>query len=49
VTIADALSRLDYETWMFGKWHLGFDEAAFLPTSRGFDYHYGHYDACVNA
>ncbi|KAH8045254.1 sulfuric ester hydrolase [Aureococcus anophagefferens] len=49
VTIADALSRLDYETWMFGKWHLGFDEAAYLPTSRGFDYHYGHYDACVNA
>ncbi|KAH8067000.1 arylsulfatase [Aureococcus anophagefferens] len=48
VTIADALSRLDYETWMFGKWHLGFDEAAFLPTSSG-DYHYGHYDACVNA
>ena len=35
-TIADALREAGYRTAMFGKWHLGTDEA-YLPSNRGFD------------
>ena len=28
---------------------LGFDTEAFVPTSRGYNYHYGHYNAAVEA
>ena len=36
ITIADALREAGYRTAMFGKWHLGTDEA-YLPSNRGFD------------
>eukprot|EP01052_Picozoa_sp_SAG31_P019829 SAG31_NODE_1463_length_8238_cov_3.389851_10_plen_240_part_00 len=29
--------------------HLGFNTEEFVPTSRGYDYHYGHYNAAVEA
>ncbi len=34
-TLPQALSQAGYETGIFGKWHLG-DEEAYLPGSRGF-------------
>lgn len=36
VTVAEALRRAGYATGLFGKWHLG-DEEAYLPHQRGFD------------
>lgn len=36
VTIAEVLRRAGYATGIFGKWHLG-DEDAYLPDRRGFD------------
>ena len=35
-TLPQALQSAGYETGIFGKWHLG-DEEAYLPGSRGFD------------
>ena len=35
-TLPQALQTADYETGIFGKWHLG-DEDAYLPFNRGFD------------
>ena len=31
-----------YQTAMVGKWHLGFRETPYLPTSRGFEHFYGN-------
>ncbi|WP_017327780.1 arylsulfatase [Synechococcus sp. PCC 7336] len=42
-TIAEVLKEYGYRTAIVGKWHLGHWNEAFLPTSRGFDYHYGNY------
>ena len=36
------------ESLPFGR-HLGFNTVDFIPTSRGYDYHYGHYQAAVEA
>ncbi|HEX4414918.1 MAG TPA: sulfatase [Lacipirellulaceae bacterium] len=36
ITMADTLKKAGYATAMFGKWHLGTDEAHF-PSKRGFD------------
>jgi arylsulfatase A-like enzyme len=36
VTVAEALRRAGYTTGLFGKWHLG-DEEAYQPQNRGFD------------
>ena len=35
-TFPQALQSAGYETGIFGKWHLG-DEEAYLPTNRGFE------------
>lgn len=35
-TIAQVLGKSGYRTGIFGKWHLG-DEDAYLPNARGFD------------
>ncbi len=41
-TIADYLSDEGYQTWLVGKWHLGYARQVFHPNSRGFDHFYGH-------
>ncbi len=44
VTLADLLQARGYRTAVYGKWHLGYDEE-FSPLNRGFDEHYGFYEA----
>jgi arylsulfatase A-like enzyme len=44
VTLAELLRKQGYRTGIFGKWHLGFGEEM-LPQARGFEEHYGFYDA----
>lgn len=41
-TLPRALQQAGYATAMFGKWHLGSFEAAYWPTSRGFERWTGH-------
>ena len=41
ITLAQALKQRGYRTMCIGKWHLGHDPAAYLPTSRGFDHYLG--------
>ena len=41
VTLADMLRSAGYTTGIFGKWHLG-DEEAYRPENRGFDEVYIH-------
>ncbi|XP_065187646.1 arylsulfatase J-like [Sycon ciliatum] len=43
LTIAQRLKQLGYSTHAVGKWHLGYCNEKFLPTSRGFDSFYGYY------
>ena len=38
-----ALANLGYESHAVGKWHLGQNELAALPTGRGFDSFYGYW------
>ena len=40
ITLAEQFKIHNYETAMFGKWHLG-DAKEFLPTRHGFDEWYG--------
>ncbi len=36
------LREAGYQTFLVGKWHLGFREPAYRPLARGFDHFYGH-------
>ncbi|MEO6246820.1 MAG: arylsulfatase, partial [Opitutaceae bacterium] len=47
-TLPQALKEAGYETAITGKWHLGHFEPAYLPTHRGFDHQYGHYNGAID-
>jgi len=47
-TLAQALKEAGYTTAICGKWHLGHLDHRYLPTSRGFDHQYGHYNGALN-
>jgi arylsulfatase A-like enzyme len=47
-TLAQALKARDYTTAICGKWHLGHLDHRYLPTSRGFDHQYGHYNGALD-
>ena len=47
-TLAQALQEAGYTTAICGKWHLGHLNARYLPTSRGFDHQYGHYNGALD-
>jgi arylsulfatase A-like enzyme len=47
-TIANELQTWGYQTYMVGKWHVGFSTALHQPLSRGFDSFYGFLTGKVN-
>ncbi|MES2598030.1 MAG: arylsulfatase [Verrucomicrobiota bacterium] len=47
-TLPQALKEGGYETAIVGKWHLGDFEPTYLPTKRGFDHQYGHYNGALD-
>lgn len=44
ILLSEILQRRGYRTGIFGKWHLG-NQDPFLPHTRGFDHHFGFYEA----
>ncbi|QOV87435.1 arylsulfatase [Humisphaera borealis] len=47
-TLPQGLKSAGYETAIVGKWHLGTVTPAYLPTARGFDHQYGHYNGAID-
>lgn len=47
-TLAQALKEAGYTTAICGKWHLGHFRREYLPTRRGFDHQYGHYNGAID-
>lgn len=47
-TLPQALKEAGYETAISGKWHLGHFRPEYLPTRRGFDHQYGHYNGALD-
>lgn len=47
-TLAQALKETGYATAICGKWHLGHFAPEYLPTRRGFDRQYGHYNGMID-
>ncbi|MCX8036555.1 MAG: arylsulfatase [Candidatus Sumerlaeia bacterium] len=47
-TLAQALKQAGYKTAICGKWHLGHFQRDYLPTHRGFDHQYGHYNGALD-
>jgi arylsulfatase A-like enzyme len=47
-TLAQALREAGYTTAICGKWHLGHCRREYLPTRRGFDHQYGHYNGAID-
>lgn len=47
-TLPQALKQAGYQTAIVGKWHLGDFQRAYLPTQRGFDHQYGHYNGALD-
>src|SRR5678815_1180992 len=45
--LPQALKEAGYATAICGKWHLGHFAPDYLPTRRGFDHQYGHYNGCL--
>ncbi len=47
-TLPQALKSAGYATAIIGKWHLGHFREEYLPTRRGFDLQYGHYNGALD-
>jgi arylsulfatase A-like enzyme len=47
-TLPQALRDAGYTTALVGKWHLGHFAPEYLPTRRGFDVQYGHYNGAID-
>jgi len=47
-TLAQVLKDAGYKTAICGKWHLGHLNSRYLPTARGFDHQYGHYNGALD-
>lgn len=47
-TLPQALREAGYQTAIVGKWHLGHFQPDYLPTRRGFDHQYGHYNGALD-
>ncbi|HCN29927.1 MAG TPA: arylsulfatase [Verrucomicrobiales bacterium] len=47
-TLPQALKEAGYTTHISGKWHLGHFLPDYLPTRRGFDTQYGHYNGALD-
>lgn len=47
-TLPQGLKSVGYKTAICGKWHLGHFEKPYLPTQRGFDHQYGHYNGALD-
>ena len=47
-TLPEMLRTIGYRTAIVGKWHLGHVSREYLPTSRGFDQQYGHYNGALD-
>ena len=47
-TLPQALKEAGYATAIVGKWHLGHFAPEYLPTRRGFDRQYGHYNGALD-
>jgi len=47
-TLPQGLKEAGYQTSIVGKWHLGFVTREYLPTQRGFDHQYGHYNGAID-
>lgn len=47
-TLAQALGEAGYSTAICGKWHLGHASRDQLPTRRGFEWQYGHYNGALD-
>lgn len=47
-TLAEGLRSAGYATAIVGKWHLGHVKPEYLPTRRGFDHQYGHYNGAID-
>jgi arylsulfatase A-like enzyme len=47
-TLPSGLKTAGYKTAIVGKWHLGHSKPEYLPTHRGFDQQYGHYNGALN-
>ncbi|RYD49439.1 MAG: arylsulfatase, partial [Verrucomicrobiaceae bacterium] len=46
--LPQGLKSAGYETAISGKWHLGHFKPTYLPTARGFDHQYGHYNGALD-
>lgn len=46
--LPEILRDASYKTAIVGKWHLGHLSRKYLPTSRGFDQQYGHYNGALD-
>ena len=47
-TLPQGLQAAGYATAVCGKWHLGHFQPEYLPTRRGFDRQYGHYNGALD-